>query len=294
MEEYLEIKSKKNKISKNTISNENPSSEVKIRRSTFIPRLHLFEFEDLSWLPVLFRNYLTDFLNHIAVKLDFYQPLVPVLKNKLNRYPAPRIVDLGSGGGGGMKELYHRLKEDLTDLDIVLTDLYPNISAFQKLKIESQGGIDYVESPVDATHVPKHLTGFRTMFRSFHHLKPNMCRAVLGDAVAQREPIGIFEIQERSLAFVIFFIISSPLLVLLFTPFIKPFSLKRLFFTYIIPVVPFLSFWDGTITVLRTYTLREMHQMAQSVPDSDTYHWEVKKIGKGAKIILYLIGYPKA
>src|SRR2546422_6427005 len=47
--------------------------------------------------------------------------------------------------------------------------------------------------PVDATQVPGDLHGFRTIFTAFHHFRPAQARAVVADAVAKGEGIGVFE-----------------------------------------------------------------------------------------------------
>jgi hypothetical protein len=47
--------------------------------------------------------------------------------------------------------------------------------------------------------VPGTLTGLRSVFNAFHHFNPREARAVLESAVQAWQPIGIFEIPERSL-----------------------------------------------------------------------------------------------
>ncbi|WP_430907911.1 hypothetical protein [Maribacter sp. 2-571] len=257
-----------------------------------IPRIQLFEFEDLKKCPEILRNYLTDFLEHIAVRFRFYDDLIPVLIKTLHHYEPLHLVDIGSGGGGGMFAIYQALHPRFDSLKITLTDLYPNIDAFEKQQRRSNGAIHFEADSVNATNVPKRLSGFRTLFRSFHHFDPQLGKAVLQDAIDKKQPIGIFEIQERSLSFLLFFAIISPLLVILMTPFIKPFSIKRLFFTYFLPVVPFIVLWDGTITVLRTYTPEELRIMVRELENSDDFHWEIGKVGAGVKMVSFLIGKP--
>ena len=50
---------------------------------------------------------------------------------------------------------------------------------------------------MSATAVPARLSGFRTMFTSFHHFKPEQAQAILADAVRNRCGIGIFEFTYR-------------------------------------------------------------------------------------------------
>ena len=94
-------------------------------------RLHLFEFEDQKWFPAFLRNYGTDFLQFLSNKSKMYKPIIPVLKRGLAKSGSNQIVDLGSGGGGGLIWLNSELRKEIPDLKILLTDYYPNLPAFQ-------------------------------------------------------------------------------------------------------------------------------------------------------------------
>ena len=67
---------------------------------------------------------------------------------------------------------------------------------------------------------------------------------ILENAVQAQQPIGIFEIVERSSLMLVSFLFT-PIFVIFATPFIKPFRLKRLVWTYLIPLVPLACWWDG-------------------------------------------------
>ena len=82
-----------------------------------MPRVHLFEFEDLSWFKKTIRNYLTYFL-------QFLSNLTPI-----------QIIDLCSGGGS-LLWLNPQLKQSKPSLKITLTDFYPNTTAFEHKKIK--------------------------------------------------------------------------------------------------------------------------------------------------------------
>ncbi len=126
-------------------------------------RIHLFEFEDQKWFPTFLRNYGTDFLQFLSNKTKMYKPIIPIIKKGLQKSNTNRIVDLGSGGGGGLIWLNAELKKDIQDLSILLTDLYPNIPAFKLTKATSDN-FAYVEQPIDARNVPEELKGLRTQF----------------------------------------------------------------------------------------------------------------------------------
>jgi len=126
-----------------------------------------------------------------------------------------------------------------------LTDLYPN------LKSASHPHILWLAEPVDATRVPQKLGGVRTMFFSFHHFRPDAAKAILKDAFDRRRAICIFESGSGTLLGLIS-MIGVPVAVLALMPFARPFRWAYLLFTYLIPVMPLVVFWDGSVSMLRT------------------------------------------
>ena len=108
-------------------------------------RLHLFEFEDQQWFPSFLRNYMTDFLQHISNVFDIYKPIVPIIEKGLELSHSNVIVDLASGGGGGILKLNEHLLKNNPSLKIILTDYYPNVQAFEQTK-KSAHNIEYITS----------------------------------------------------------------------------------------------------------------------------------------------------
>ncbi|WP_420399031.1 hypothetical protein [Flagellimonas sp.] len=254
-------------------------------------RIHLFEFEDQKWFPAFLRNYGTDFLQFLSNKTKMYKPIVPVLEKGLKTCGVDTIVDLGSGGGGGLLWLNSELLKSNPGLKIVLTDFYPNLNAF-KFTQKQAGNFEFIDPPVDARNVPENLKGFRTQFLSLHHFKPKDAQKILQNAVNASSGIGVFEAQERSVPSILA-MLFSPISVLLTTPFIRPFKWGRLLFTYLIPIVPLFVLWDGIVSSLRTYSVKEMEALVASLEQVDSYHWEIQRVKSGPGVILYLLGTPK-
>jgi hypothetical protein len=254
-------------------------------------RIHLFEFEDQKWFPTFLRNYGTDFLQFLSNKTKMYKPIIPIIIKGLEKSGTNKIVDLGSGGGGGLIWLNSQLKKEISDLKIVLTDFYPNIPAF-KLTKQKADNFEFIEEPVDARKVPTDLKGLRTQFLSLHHFKPNDAKQILQNAIDTDNTIAIFEAQERSLPSIIA-MIFSPLSVFLTTPFIRPFKIGRIIFTYLIPIVPLFVLWDGVISSLRTYSVKEMHELVKNLKETEKYDWEINKVKSGPSVVLYLLGTKK-
>jgi hypothetical protein len=257
-----------------------------------VKRIHAFEFEDLSWFPKNLRNYGTDYLQFVANAFDIYKDVVPVVLKGVQSSGNNTIIDIASGGGGGLVKIAEHLKNNIPHVKIILTDYYPNIAAFKRTKAKQPDVFEYIEYPVDAMKVPSHLKGFRTQFLSFHHFRPRDAKIILQNAVNDKQAIGIFEAQQRNFKSVIQ-LLFSPIAVLLMTPFIKPFHFDRLLFTYLIPIIPLFVLWDGMVSVLRTYTVTELKQMILELSNHALFDWEVKITKGSSSNILYLLGIPR-
>lgn len=252
-------------------------------------RIHLIEFEDLSWFPKNIRNYMTDYLQFVANKYDMYETIVPIVEKGVKSSGEKQIIDLASGGGGGWKVLSKHVKQQLPEVKVKLTDYYPNHEALNGLVESDPEFFSYAKEAVSALEVPKELKGLRTQFLSFHHFRPKDAQQILQNAVDAGQPIAIFEAQKNSIGdFIKLFF--SPLNVLAFTPFIKPLAFGRIFFTYLIPLVPLFTWWDGLVSVLRSYSATEQRKLISQLKNGDTYNWEIGEVKKGMFTIYYLLG----
>src|SRR4030095_5031157 len=255
-------------------------------------RLHLFEFEDCFWFPDVLRQGQTDYLHFVISKLNIYKPAAPLVKEIMDKSGTSQIIDLCSGGGGGADVFQKNLEELGSKVTIILSDKFPNIPAFEKIKAFSGGRVDYVTESVDALNVPKNLIGMRTMFSAFHHFKPDDAKAILRNASESNVSIAVFEGAEKNILNFLGILLFTPIMFIISTPFMKPFKLSRIFFTYIIPLIPITTVWDGLVSILRMYSSNEMVEMAGDA--APKYNWSAGKAkSKMGNNILYLIGYPK-
>ena len=258
-----------------------------------IPRIHLFELEDQPWFPSAIRDFGTDYLQFMERLTDAHRPVVPLLADALRASGSTTVVDLCAGGGGPVVALKKELAALGLPVRVILTDKYPNYDAFREISSRNPG-IDGHNTPVDATAVPSQLTGFRTVFNAFHHFKPDDARAVLQSAVSARQPIGIFELPERTIPIIVGTALLVPIIVMLVTPFIRPFRWDRLLFTYLPPLVPLLCWWDGTVSQLRAYSPTELEDLAASLGDVG-YQWTAGRVSSQGAVphLTYLIGIPQ-
>lgn len=255
-------------------------------------RRQLFEFEDLAWFPGWLRDYLTDYLRVVVEKFDLFGPVIPLLAELLQRTGRTRVVDLASGAGGPWPTLLPRLQEQVPELQLTLTDLYPNQRALDGMARAFPHHVGFEADPTDARAVPDHVPGLRTQFLSLHHFAPEDVRAIFANTVAAGEPIAIFEAQQRDLRHVVNFALA-PIMVWILTPFIRPFRWRRLAVTYPLPLVPFFVGWDGVVSALRTYTPDEMLEMARTADPEERFDWDAGLLPSGPMKIPYLVGQPK-
>jgi hypothetical protein len=257
-----------------------------------VKRRQLVELEDLPWWPRVFRDAATDYLVTALRHTATYTGLAPRLAAALKRTGTTRVTDLCSGGGGPWADLLPALRAEGVDATLCLTDKYPNTDALERLAA-AMPGVRYESQPVVATDVPPHLVGFRTVFTAFHHFRPSEARAILAAAVRDRRGIAVSEATSRTPA-ALAMMLLVPLALWLLTPAIRPFRWSRLFWTYVVPVIPAAVLFDGVVSCLRIYTPDEMMAMAREA-GGDSFDWEAGvEYPSGSPVpIPYLIGVPR-
>jgi hypothetical protein len=131
------------------------------------------------------------------------------------------------------------------------------------------------------------------MFTSFHHFPPEEARAILQNAVDAGQGIGVFEITRRAPS-TIALMFPWALMLFVSAPLIRPFRWSRLFYTYVIPIIPLVLLFDGVVSCLRSYRPQELREIIAKLSGIE-YQWEVGEQSKarGQAPITYLIGTPQ-
>lgn len=252
-------------------------------------RIQFIELHEQPWLWSSVRDEITDALQFGLNLLNAYSPIAPLLRAALDSTRSRAVVDLCSGGGGPWLSLIRHLGGDAEDIRVLLTDKYPNLSSLRNAGVVEKQ-ITYSPGPVDAMQVPCDVKGFRTMFTSFHHFPPEEARAILQNAVDAGEGIAIFEITRRAFSTMVV-MLAWVFMLIVCAPWIRPFRWSRLLWTYVIPVIPFVLLFDGTVSCLRTYRLRELREIVDGLNASE-YHWQIGELSPSRVPITYLTGLP--
>jgi hypothetical protein len=257
-------------------------------------RLHLFEFEDQPWFPEVLRAGQMDYLRFMISGLGIYRPVAPLLAQALHDTQQPQLLELGAGAGGGTETVLAALRQQPTappNLHLLLTDLYPQPTAWADVTRRTAGAIQGHAAPVNALAVPTDLPGFRVIFSAFHHFAPPQAEALLRDAVANGAGIGVFEGAGKSWLEIGLALTVLPVAQLLLTPFFRPFRLSRLVFTYLLPLIPLTTIWDGVVSIFRMYPPADLLALAQRADPTGRYRWQTGQLRHwwGPRVT-YLIG----
>jgi hypothetical protein len=259
-----------------------------------MPRLHLFEIQDSAACPRIWRDSMTALMRWSIDLLRVYDPILPHLQTLLQHSPSNQIVDLCSGGAGPWRRLGRLLEAFVgAPVQVSLTDKFPNHDAFRRVSDGSEGRVTFVAASIDATNVPEHLMGVRTLFSSFHHFAPPMAKAILRDAALKGAPIGVFEMTERSFTACLA-MLSSPIVAALVIPFLKPRSVAQILSCFPLPLLPLVATWDGMVSNLRTYSPSELDELVADI-QVPGYRWETGRIAGGMTRLplTFLLGIPE-
>lgn len=254
-------------------------------------RRHVFEFNEAAWLPAAGRALVTDYLRTLSNLIEPFSPQLPLIVRAL-RYANGEagVIDLGAGALGPWRHLSGQLNRLAgRRVPVWLTDKHPGPDPAASCR--DLPDVAYYPESVDATAVPAEWPGLRVLFNGLHQFEPEAATGILSDVVASGQPVAVMEMlnrHPRDFAA----LLLSPLLVWWLTPWVRPFSLRRLLLTYVLPLAPALVLWDSLASTLRCYTPDELKAMAQDA-GGEHYVWHAGSYRHRGAPVTYLIGYPR-
>jgi hypothetical protein len=204
------------------------------------------ELEDYSWFPPVLRNFQLEYIGFVVTTFKLYDVFV----NYINTLPLPvqSMTDLCSGSGEPAISIFRKCR---CFSSLSLSDKYPNVSKLNDSRVPD--GI--LRADVLAMEF-KHGT-YYTMFNAFHHFKDEEKLKIAQNIQISGSTAFIVEILEPTLWCLLKVVFMTTVGCLLLTPFIHPFSWKRLFFTYILPVNILTIAFDGIVSVLKSRSIKQ-------------------------------------
>ncbi|PKS05050.1 hypothetical protein jhhlp_008417 [Lomentospora prolificans] len=248
-----------------------------------LPRMHVFEIDDQPCLAAR------------------------VLQHHLPVYPSHTYIDFCAGGGGPTPEIERIVNDGLKRRGIdeaafVMTDLHPNVEswrrccigrrtlAFEPESVDARDGGDVVRRWAGKGRRGSEEGRVCRLFNlAFHHFDDGLAGDILRDTVETSHAFAIFELQDRHFSSFLPTLLLLPATFLLAPLYaIKHRSLSALFFTYIIPIIPFVLVFDGWMSGLRTRTPEEVEAMLRKHGGPEADKWKVKS---GRERHLWPCGY---
>lgn len=239
-----------------------------------LPRVRLFEFNDSAWAPLAVRDTIIESLSRTLDWGRMLRGLVGPFESFLAEAGTTDVLDVCAGAAGPARILAREIhRGGRKPPRFLLTDIFPQLEAWERLRAELPGTIDYVAEPVDATAIAADLSAgrARVIINAFHHFGPELASSILADAVRNAAPIFIAESFDRNpLAFAGFAPAGIPALLL--NPLLSPRQrLAKAALTYLTPVMFAISAWDGVVSTLRVYDESELRAMV--APHGDAMRW---------------------
>lgn len=242
----------------------------------------LKELEDFKWFPSILRRWQMDFIGSITAWTKLYSGLVPVIQDLVLKNKITVWQDVCSGSGIPAIYIHQKLN---TSIPLQLTDKYPDVSF-----VNTQH-INYRLEETDIQLLQPSSHRLYTMFNAFHHFTEKQQTDFANKMKNSNAPFFVAEILEPGIFNCIKIFFTTILVQLITAPFIKPFSLPRLFFTYIIPVNLFTITYDGIISVLKSKTAEDYRTLLQHI-SSPQYKISVQQLNNFKGNIIYITGIP--
>lgn len=208
------------------------------------------ELEDYAWFPPVLRKFQVEIIGEIACRMKVYSCLVDDLSSLTN--VRKEVTDLCSGSGLPALCLISELRDP--DVKLTCTDLYP-----QPPKQHLTG--KYKSEVCDVLTLEPDPDSVYTMFNAFHHFTDLQKKLIIQRMLHHKSRFLLAEILEPGLLSLLSVIIASLAGTFVFTPFIKPFSWKRIALTYLIPINLLTVLIDGIISVFRATNARKLRTL---------------------------------
>ena len=240
------------------------------------PRLQLFEFNDVGWAPRALRDTIVESLSRTLSWGHMLSGLVAPFEEFVRATGVSEVLDIGAGAGAPARILAHEIRRaGRVPPRFLLTDLHPQLDAWEEARFALPHDIHFVAEPVDATHIPPAVGAGRArmIINTFHHFPPALARSILADAVEGSDGVFIAEAFDRNpLRFTTFMPVGA--LALAANPFLSSRDrLAKALLTFASPVVVAVSLWDGFVSTLRTYQRDELEAMVAPLGDRFVWTW---------------------
>ncbi len=212
------------------------------------------ELEDFEWFPPILRQYQTDFIGFVVAKFNVYSPFIDYVKASTTA--SSTMVDWCAGSGEPAISIFQKAG---IFKQLELTDKFPSkYNGEAKNIIYNMDSVDVLE-----TLIIENTT--YTMFNAFHHFETSDQIEIVKRLKENSANAYMVEILAPHFLFYFKILFTTTIGTLMLTPFLKPFSLKRLFFTYIFPINIFTITYDGLVSVYKSKSVKQYQKQFDGI-----------------------------
>ena len=214
------------------------------------------ELEDHSWFPDALRSYQTDILGGLSKFIGLYRPARNFMSDKITN--GLSIVDLASGSGVPALSIIGS-----RDVELTLCDKFPGKKTVDHICQNFYA--TYLNTSIDIVEDVIPEGTLYLMFNSVHHFNFAELTKILHKVKDRGGTAYFFEPLTPGIFTFLKVLMATLILPFFLVPFIRPFRWDRLFFTYILPIGIITTFWDGVVSIAKSYALSDLERLKHDV-----------------------------
>lgn len=257
-----------------------------------------YQLSHATWMPNVVKVLMTEFLDFIVKMVNANRPFLPLLKTA--KGTASEIYLLAPQVGGSSALLVPDLQkiDEIKKITLLTDDL--TAARYQHL-LALEGVLKPPYEQATLAQIPRQERSQgeginrRAVFsiNQSHLLTDEEFIQLLKTLEQKFDQIMIGEGNNKSIRQIIGMTILAPLVAVFAAFFIKPFRWSRLFFTFVIPILPVMITWDGLVALIRIRNPKRLKEIVEASGLQD-WHWESGKLQNNrGGFIIYLNGWKK-
>lgn len=243
-----------------------------------------------KWTPVFLQNLIPEFLDYIVSLVEANKPFLAIVKSHHNE-KSDFYLHAPEAGGSSILLIPDLIREFPHSEIAVLCD---------NLTTHRQNHFTKIMPPLVKQITNINLSDVAKSTNSCEKIVISINNAhLLSDAELVEQikkmtevfdQIIIGEGNNKSVRQVIGMLLLSPLVALFCGPFVKPLKWSRLFFTYIIPLVPIMIAWDGIVALFKIRSPEKIKILAESNLPKNWIWTSGKSQNNRGGFVIYLHG----
>jgi hypothetical protein len=228
---------------------------------------HLFEFMDLPGLPAGLRLTLRDILEVACSPpiRPYYTSVAKLILTMLDTRRYENVVELGAGNAPITRAVAPKLSS--RDVRLIPCDETPDLAAYQELQRQYPDRVTPTIDSIDLSKPqdwPPHT--LLVLSATLHHIPSTVRARVVRHLADSAERVLITEPLRKSV--LALFAVSFTIFPALATPAVlvaRPGRARRALWCWLIPIAPLMFVWDGWVSCIRQWTLKEWNSELSSV-----------------------------